>query len=236
MKKHAIIITVALIFLLSGCGAQTEAPPEETVTEILDAVSAATLARYQVNEIQEYQGMRLDPSVGPRDNSINGVQHVDIEGYTLNITGLADNPIELSYEQVLEFPAFERVTTLNCVEGWKVTVLWKGVKLSDLLKEAQAQDAANTVIFKSVDGYTTSMPISTVLERDMLLAFEANTLTLPDEMGYPFIVVAEDKLGYKWARWVNEIELSDNEEYQGYWERVGFGNDAEVSESKKGGN
>jgi DMSO/TMAO reductase YedYZ molybdopterin-dependent catalytic subunit len=40
--------------------------------------------------------------------------------------------------------------------------------------------------------------------------------------------VAEDKLGYKWARWVNEIEISSNTEYRGFWETRGYGNEAEV--------
>jgi len=43
------------------------------------------------------------------------------------------------------------------------------------------------------------------------------------------LVVAEDKLGYKWARWVNEIELSDDENYKGYWEKRGYSNDAPVN-------
>jgi len=68
-----------------------------------------------------------------------------------------------------------------------------------------------------VDGYTTSLPLQTVKDRDLILAYSANGLDLPQELGYPFIVVAEDKLGYKWARWVKIIELSDNKGYRGFW-------------------
>jgi DMSO/TMAO reductase YedYZ molybdopterin-dependent catalytic subunit len=103
----------------------------------------------------------------------------------------------------------------------------------DLLDAAGYGGDAVTVIFKAADGYTTSMPLATVKERDLILAYGANDVTLPDEMGYPFIVVAEDKLGYKWARWVNEIEVSADADYRGFWENNGFENDAEVPEGRK---
>ncbi|MEA4806223.1 MULTISPECIES: molybdopterin-dependent oxidoreductase [Acetobacterium] len=61
------------------------------------------------------------------------------------------------------------------------------------------------------------------------MAYAANGVALPASMGFPFIVVAEDKLGYKWARWVSEIELSSDENYKGYWEKRGYDNDATVN-------
>jgi DMSO/TMAO reductase YedYZ molybdopterin-dependent catalytic subunit len=60
------------------------------------------------------------------------------------------------------------------------------------------------------------------------LAFNANGVTLPKDLGYPFMVVAENKYGYKWAMWVTEIELSDNAQYKGFWESQGYSNDATV--------
>jgi len=175
-----------------------------------------------------YKGINLDPAKGARDNSIKGIQHVNIDEYLLTITGLVDNPLSLNYDEVLKLPSYERVITLYCVEGWDATILWEGVKISEILENAKTQEGANTVIFKAVDGYTTSIPISTILERDMLLGYKANDIVLPDSLGFPFIVIAEDKLGYKWARWVNEIELSSNDEYQGYWEKRGYSNNAEL--------
>jgi DMSO/TMAO reductase YedYZ molybdopterin-dependent catalytic subunit len=49
-----------------------------------------------------------------------------------------------------------------------------------------------------------------------------NGVTLPAERGYPFQLVAEDRWGYKWIKWVTEIEVSDDPTYRGYWERRGF--------------
>ena len=222
MLKAMAAITAAVL-LLAGCS-------EQQGDTGVDGVSAATLARYDVREIHEYEGIKLDPATGPRDNSINGIQIVNIDEYTLEVTGLVDNPLTLTYGEVLAYPPHERVITLHCVEGWEATLLWEGIRLTDLMEAAKTQGGANTVIFKCVDGYTTSMQIDIIVERDMLLAYYANTAPLPPAMGYPFIVVAEDKLGYKWARWVSEIELSDDESYEGYWEGFGYPNDAEVSD------
>ncbi len=132
------------------------------------------------------------------------------------------------YEDILQKKHHERATTLYCVEGWQASILWKGIRLMDLLNEAGLKGEAAIVIFHCYDGYTTSMPIATIRERDMLLAFASNGITLPESLGHPFIVVAEDKLGYKWARWVIGMEVSDNLDYEGYWESEGFPNDAEI--------
>ncbi len=194
-----------------------------------DAVSQATANRYQEKEIREYQGVQLDPAIGPRDNSIAGIQQVDLNSYQLQLTGLVENPQSLSYQQVLAKEPAQRLITLYCVEGWEATVLWEGVQITDLLADAGVKDEATTVIFHGVDGYTTAMPLSTIKEKNMLLAYAANGVTLPASMGFPFIVVAEDKLGYKWARWVTKIELSSDENYKGYWEKRGYDNDATVN-------
>ena len=39
-------------------------------------------------------------------------------------------------------------------------------------------------------------------------------------------MVAEDRYGYKWVKWVTEIEVSDDENFRGYWESRGYDNDA----------
>lgn len=226
MKRALIVLgIVALGFAIwlamrSGTFYRT-APP-------IDGVSQATERRYGAVEIRDYQGVRLDPSVGPRDNSIKGVQNINLEGYSLKVSGLVDQSRDYTYEDVLDREHHQRLITLFCVEGWDATILWKGVKLMDLLNAAGVKATANTVIFHCADGYTTSLPLDTIRERDMLLAFASNEITLPKSLGFPFIVVAQDKLGYKWARWVVGMEVSDDLQYKGYWERRGYSNDAEV--------
>ncbi len=226
MKGRIICLAVAAL-LLTGCAVATE-PATETTSPAQDAVSAATMERYRDGELREYDGERLDPAVGPRDNSIKGVQYVDISTYRLTIDGLADDPQTYTYDEVTALPSEERLIRIYCVEGWNANILWKGVPMKTLLEAASPQADANTVIFHAVDGYTTSLPLSEILDNDLMLAYDANGIALPPEMGYPFIFVAEDKWGYKWARWVDRIELSSDDSYEGYWEGYGYSNEADL--------
>lgn len=234
MKKTLTGIILLMSFMLSACGtAPTTTAPEQTTTvyatsTTVDAVSSATLARYRENEIRDYQGVRLDPAIGPADNSISGVQHVDLRNYRLTVDGLVGKPLDLSYDDVLNLTPVERLITLYCVTGWQATMLWRGVQLSELLDLASVDSEANIVIFHCADNYTTSMPLATIIDNKLIMAYQANGLPIPDEMGFPFIIVAEDKLGYKWARWVIRIELSADADYKGYWESRGFDNEADI--------
>jgi DMSO/TMAO reductase YedYZ molybdopterin-dependent catalytic subunit len=179
-------------------------------------------------EIQEYEGERLGSIEDFRENSIKGPQYVDIETYQLEVTGFVETPLSLSYDEVLEKPLYEKVVQLNCVEGWSVRLLWEGVLMEDLIQEAKPMEEATHVIFYAVDGYATSIPLETILERKMLLAYKMNDTILRPDRGYPFQLVAEDKLGYKWIKWVEKIELSDQADFRGYWEKRGYDNTADI--------
>ena len=180
-------------------------------------------------EIREYEGIDLSSIDDFRENSIKGPQYVDPENYTLTITGLVDNELQYSYDDVLNnFQNYEKVVTLYCIEGWSVTLLWEGVLVEDLVEAAGVDPAATTVIFYAYDGYTTALPLNYIQDNDILIAHKMNGLTLPPERGFPFQLVAESKYGYKWIKWITKIELSDNEDYLGFWERRGYPNTADI--------
>lgn len=215
MKKiiTMVLCTVFLTALLGGCA-------ENNGGSDLDDLASV--------EVTEYQGKDLSSIKDFRENSIDGPQYIDIETYALTVDGLVENPTEYTYEQVLDHKAYKKVVTLNCVEGWSVRILWEGVLLKDLFDEAAIKDTATTVIFYSYDGYSTSLPLSWVIDKDIIMAYKMNNVVLPPERGYPFQLVAEAKLGYKWAKWITRIELSDDSDYEGYWESRGYSNEAAV--------
>ena len=182
-------------------------------------------------EIREYQGEQLSSITEFRENSIKGPQQVDINDYTLAVTGLVTEPQEFSYDEVIgDYQSYEKVVTLDCVEGWSVKLLWEGVLVSDLIGAAKPADETKIVIFHAYDGYTTSLPINYIMSNNILLAYKMNGVTLPPERGFPFELVAESKWGYKWIKWVTEIELSDDVDYRGFWESRGYSNSADLNE------
>jgi DMSO/TMAO reductase YedYZ molybdopterin-dependent catalytic subunit len=210
MKTLALIMVAAVV--VGGCARHSD----------------ESLGRLAAVEVREYEGERLGSIVDFRENSIKGPQTVDIERYRLEVSGLVAQPMAYTYDEVLSFPHYSKVVTVNCVEGWSVKILWEGVLIGDLLEGAGVSPAANTVIFHSVDGYTTSLPLAYIIGDGIMLAFKMNDVILPPERGFPFQVVAESKLGYKWAKWVTGIEVSGDPAYKGFWESRGFDNNADI--------
>lgn len=178
-------------------------------------------------ETLSYQGKELIPIAQQRNNAIKGTQYIDRGSYRLQVDGLVENPRNFTYEEITELPETSKVVDLNCVEGWSFTAKWTGVKMADLFAETGTQENATTVIFYSADGYSTSLDMDYLLENDVILAYKLNDVTLPLDRGFPLQLVAEGKYGYKWAKWIVRIELSDSP-YRGYWEERGYNNRADA--------
>lgn len=208
-KSLALVagLTLLITLTVSGCG--TEAIE-------LDGV-----------EVREYQGQDLSSvATDFRENSIKGPQFIDRDSYRLEVNGLVENPQTYTYDQVIDRQQYRKVVELECVEGWSVNILWEGVMMRDLFSEAVVKPEANTVILYAVDGYSTSFPLSFFYDNDIIMAYMMNEVPIPPERGWPFMLVAEEKWGYKWIKWITRVELSDDEDYRGYWEKRGYSQDA----------
>ncbi len=206
------IFVVVLVIFFIGC-------VEQPIT--LDEV-----------EIRDYEGQKLSSVEDFRENSIKGPQYIDKENYNLEISGLVENPRMYSYDEVIkDHQHYQQVVTLDCVEGWSVKILWEGVLVKDIIEQADPLQNATTVIFYAYDGYTTSFPLEYIMDNEIIMAYEMNNVTLPPERGFPFQLVAQSKWGYKWIKWITKIELSDNPDYEGYWERRGYSNTGNLNES-----
>jgi len=53
------------------------------------------------------------------------------------------------------------------------------------------------------------------MDNDILMAYKMNEITIPPERGFPFMLVAKSKWGYKWIKRIGEIEVSDDVDYEG---------------------
>ena len=180
-------------------------------------------------EVRSYQGKDLSSVKDFSENSIKGPQKVDLSSYRLEITGLVKKPLSLTYAAVIDREKYSKVVTLRCVEGWDATILWEGVKVSDLLAQARHDTAAAVVIFTAHDGYTTSLPLEYLAGRDILLAYKMNDAVMIPERGFPFALVAEDKWGYKWIKWVTKMEVTNDASFKGYWEQRGYNQDGSLN-------
>jgi DMSO/TMAO reductase YedYZ molybdopterin-dependent catalytic subunit len=179
-------------------------------------------------EAERFQNMTLTRLRDQGNNAIVGTQHIDVRTYGLTVTGLVEDQLNLTYEELLaQLPAYSQVAYMPCVEGWGFYAKWTGFRVIDLLDLAKLKTNATYVVFHSSDGYSTGLPLEYLVDRKVLMAFGINDLTLPPERGFPFQLVAVDKYGYKWAKWITRIEVGDKE-VEGYWESRGYNNNADA--------
>ncbi|MFQ6125713.1 MAG: molybdopterin-dependent oxidoreductase [Candidatus Heimdallarchaeota archaeon] len=154
---------------------------------------------------------------------------IDIISWRLKIDGSIEHPMSLTYDELGALPAVTVSTSLTCVSGARVDAgNWTGVQLSYLLILTEVKSEAVDMVFYATDDYSSSLPVKEVRNRpDMILAYEKDGKQLTDIEGFPAIVVAPGKWGYKWVKYVEHIELVV-EDYRGYWENRGYSDAADI--------
>jgi len=227
-KLAALLAAVALVaglLMLSGLELSQTAS-----TSSVTGIQEPTSSNLSEVEAVEYQGTKLLPLNSQGNNAISGTQRIDKETFRLEVAGLVEHELNLSYNQTLELPAYSELVYMPCVEGWGFYARWTGFRVTDLLNLTGLKPGANYVLFTSADGYSTSLPLEYLRKNNILLAYGINNVTLPQDRGFPLQLVAKDKYGYKWAKWITRIEVMNNDT-KGYWETRGYSNSANVGES-----
>ena len=241
MRNKSIIILAVLVLALAftACRAQTptasqtpatSSSPTSGPSSTISSSPTATPSPTGEVEATEFMGKQLTAMDRQLNNAVQGTQHIDRATYKLTVDGLVDHPLSLSYDDLLAYPQISKLMDLNCVEGWNFTAKWTGPALTTIFKDAQVKPEAVIAIFYTVDvpeGYS-SLDLSFINDKNIIIALKDNDITLPAERGFPFQVVAESKYGYKWSKWIDRIELSSNTNFRGFWESHGYNNNADV--------
>jgi DMSO/TMAO reductase YedYZ molybdopterin-dependent catalytic subunit len=164
---------------------------------------------------------------------------IDVDRWSLKVKGEVDNPIELTYDDLLSLPMREADITLSCVSnevggGLVSNARWTGVLLSDVLAEAgvasdNIKQAAEQIVGRSVDGWEAGFKTAIAFDgREALVAFGMNGEELPVKHGYPARLVVPGLYGYVSAtKWLTEIELTDKA-YDAYWVKRGWSKDGAI--------
>ena len=163
------------------------------------------------------------------------VPQVEAEGWRLKISGLVDDEIELTYDDVLALPLVEEDVTLACVSNEVGGDLvgnarWLGTPLLPLLERAGIDRRADQVVARSVDGFTVGFPVDALRDgRAALLAVGMNGEPLPIRHGFPARLVVAGLYGYVSAtKWLEEIELSRFDAFDPYWIKRGWAVEAPI--------
>ena len=151
----------------------------------------------------------------------------DPQTWTLEVDGLVERPLRLSWQELLDRVDYDAASDFHCVEGWSVLgVRWEGVRLGTLLAEAGVKPEARFIFIECSEGYTTSVPVEDGDDPDVVLAVKQDGRWLEPENGRPVRLVVPHRYAYKAAKFVSRITLLA-EDRLGYWELRGYHNEAD---------
>jgi DMSO/TMAO reductase YedYZ molybdopterin-dependent catalytic subunit len=184
------------------------------------------------------------PGITPFFSSNNSFYRVDIDlvvpqvspqDWTLQITGMVDHPIELTFDDLLRLPLIEHDMTLVCVSDavggpYNGNARWLGASLPALLRKAGIQRGADQVLSTGTDGMTISTAVDTILDgRQALIAVGMNGQPLPTEHGFPARMLVPGLYGYVSAtKWVTKLEVTTFARQQAYWTQRGYARQAPI--------
>ncbi|GAA0584221.1 molybdopterin-dependent oxidoreductase [Rhizomicrobium electricum] len=236
--------------LLSGCDRLTQS---QNVQRIFRSVEDWTRMNQRLLLAGNRMAREFKPSDISKEFKANGtlnpggddyMRHVD-EGFVnwrLKIDGMVANPMALSLAEIRKLPSRTQITRHDCVEGWSAIGQWTGVPLGLVLKAAGVAAGAKYVVFYCADNlegepakggeqspgqYYESIALVDAFHPQTLIAYAMNGQTLPVAHGAPLRIRIERQLGYKSAKYVQRIHITDRLSgiaggRGGYWEDRGY--------------
>jgi DMSO/TMAO reductase YedYZ molybdopterin-dependent catalytic subunit len=216
-------VSLGALTMLTGC----DVTENDTVQKALRAVSAWN------DGVQEtiFRPAHLAPTFSPsqvvkppRFNAyydIEDVKPVDGASWKLELAGRIANKQPWTAQQIYGLPEQEIIIRHVCVEGWDYIGQWSGVNLRSFFERVGADLTAKYVYFICNDDYTESIDMATALHPQTLLATKYAGDILADPFGYPLRLRTSTKLGYKNAKWITAIEVT-NDFRETFWSKQGF--------------
>src|ERR1700756_5204656 len=175
----------------------------------------------------------LIPTGGWRIYTISGsMPTFDRATWRLEVGGLVEKKTSLTYEHLRSLPRAEQISTFHCVTGWTVkNVHWAGVRLADVFDLVNPLPEGGALQFVSAEKpYVDYLTMQQALLHDVMLAYEMDGKPLPREHGAPVRLVIPEMYGYKNVKWLEGINLVPQEQL-GYWEQLGYDQNAWVGRS-----
>lgn len=133
--------------------------------------------------------------------------------YKLKVSGLVENPVDLSVEELTNMAKEQNITMHHCIQGWSGIAEWGGIPISKIIELVKPHPSVTTVAFYSFgEGlyggyYYDTHTLDNCLKPQSILAWEMNYAALPLIHGAPLRLRVENQLGYKMVKWISSIEF-----------------------------
>jgi DMSO/TMAO reductase YedYZ molybdopterin-dependent catalytic subunit len=219
-RRAFLVAGLQTLTLLAACTARLPAPPAATApvpagdiptpnapptspSPIGTCVAAAVVAPTAV----PYPGYtQVEPSTGLH---VTGpAKHVDVDTYRLEVTGLVDHPLSLSYDEVRCLPKVAAHVRLECPGFFADDLNLAGVTFASVIALAGPQSGAKSIRVISVEDYSMGFTLDEIQVEDNFLAYQWEGQLLPASHGFPLRGVMPTRAGSSWVKWVRQLELS----------------------------
>lgn len=147
---------------------------------------------------------------------------VDFDKWSLTVTGAVQKPGDYKLGQIQALPRMRQNTRHVCVEGWDVIGRFGGARLSDFLNMIGADTTAKFLYLECADDYYETLDMATALHPQTLLCYEMYDRPLTREHGAPLRLNIPTKIGYKQAKYLTDMKVTNMVERVGYWEDQGY--------------
>jgi DMSO/TMAO reductase YedYZ molybdopterin-dependent catalytic subunit len=163
------------------------------------------------------------------------VPNTDLATWDFRVFGEVESPLTLSWDEFTALPTREITTDIHCVTRWsRFDTSFRGVHWSELAKVVKPKPSARYVLAHAEQDFTANVPLAALEEEEALLAYEADGEPLTPEHGWPLRLVIPKRYFWKSAKWLRGIELLDHDE-PGFWERLGYHNEADYWKEERYG-
>jgi DMSO/TMAO reductase YedYZ molybdopterin-dependent catalytic subunit len=215
-----------------------ESVPQATLPRPADV--AQTFPKGVESQVRGITPLRTSNSSFYRVDTNLTVPRVNANRWELEIGGMVERPMTISYQELMAMPMIERDITLTCVSnevggGYVGGARWQGVRLADLLDRAGVQSGADQLLSTAVDGFQIGTPMEVVRDgRDAMIAVGMNGKPLPAIHGFPARIVTPGLYGFVSAtKWLAKLTATTYAKDVAYWTERDWATDAPIKMSSR---
>lgn len=144
--------------------------------------------------------------------------------WRVRVGGLVENPVTLDLDALRGLAGQQSQRVMhNCVQGWTSIGQWSGIPLAQLADHVRPLPQAKYICFLTMQDTGRDEPsaegegqfyevidLELAYKPQTLLAYEMNGKPLPIKHGAPLRLRVETQVGFKMAKWINQIEFIDD--------------------------
>jgi DMSO/TMAO reductase YedYZ molybdopterin-dependent catalytic subunit len=182
--------------------------------------------RRKLNEREQAVADRLPPGQYLTDKwpvlHYGGVPKVDLATWDFRVSGLVEEPLRLTFDEVMALPRQTVTADVHCVTRWSMLdSSWEGIPVREIIDRARPKPEATHVMVHAEQGFTANLSLDDLLRDQNMLVDKRNGEPISAEHGWPLRLFVPHLYFWKSAKWVRGFEFI-NGDRPGFWEQYGY--------------